>query len=262
MFTIENVTINGHVAYFSDGYLHTNKYLNMIKVKNNARLKNVSFTIGGGMRLELDNVTMTDVSFEIYRVMPLTKDISEHPVIRDVVISESICIYRNLRTPRGHNILMDKSFCIESNITNTRLVNSRVHRSTITSKPNSSVLNTVTILKSKIGINRDLYEKFILEASQFKESYEIMQKISSGERWYVTKKYDDKDAYIIRRLYSDGEFTGVERFVKRSSINKVLKDGWVLVRDRMTLTYEGISGIHSGLKPEKRVVMRMTDSTS
>jgi hypothetical protein len=205
------------------------------------------------MKLELDNVTMADVTFEISCFVPVVGLEVSRTIIRDTTISRSIYIYNNSEIYSPDTVLIDKSFCIESNITNTRLVSTRIKDSTILSSPNNYILNTVTILTSKLEINKDLIEKFILEAHRFEESYEIIQEISSGKRWYVSKD-GGLESYLIRLLDNDGIFTGENLIMDSSSLDKMLRDGWEIIRDRMELTFGSVKGIHSGKRPPKRLV--------
>jgi hypothetical protein len=252
MVNIENVTINGQEAYLLDGYLHTKRRLKIIHVKNKVTLRDVSFNLGSGVGLEFDNVAMTDVSIDLFQIVSFTRPIKDPAIICDTVISSSTCIYNNTKVIGEYYVLMDKASCVESTVTNTRLVNSRIDKSCVTSSPNSCILNTVTMLNSKIEINQDLIEKFILDTLQFKESYEVLYNAYTGALWYVYKKYSGLDGYIIRRLDSDGAISDEKRVVKRANIDRILRDGWEIVRDRMELAFEGVRGIHSGLKPEKR----------
>jgi hypothetical protein len=256
VYNIENVTINGREAYLethlSVGYVRTHDNPAIIKVKNKLYLKNVSFKISTGMKLELDNVTMANSSFEFYYSELLSEGMSDHAIIRDTTVSRSTCFYISTKPFDESGILMDKSYCIESNVTNTMLVNTRISQSNIKSLHNNHVLNTVTIFNSKLEIVLDLFEKFILDTSQFEESYEIIQERSTGELGYVYKKYGDEDTYTIRPLDSDYVFTGEKLVVKRRSLDKMLREGWMLVRDRMVLTYELVKGIHSGKRPVEK----------
>jgi hypothetical protein len=252
MFNVDNVTINGVEAYLKDGYLHTVLRSDAIRVKNKFTLKNVSIIIGTSVKLELDNVTMTDTSIDLYPRMSFTRPIEAPTIIRDTVMFRSECIYNDTRTFGEHDVLIDKSNCTEMKVVDTRLVNSKISNSTITSLPNSYILNTVTVLNSEIEINQDLIEKFIVGMHQSKESYEILHNTSSGGLWYVYKKYTDNGAYFIRKLDADGVFTSETLVVKRPGVDKLLREGWILVRGIMNLTYDGISGIHSG----KRVVKK------